>query len=105
MKLLTQEIIKALPPFYTTEKTPLKDRIVICKFFTPDSNWTWYVFEGQTEEDDFILWGMVHGHFEEEGYFGLSELQNTRGPWGLPIERDEFVFKIPYGELIARHKR
>ena len=101
MKLLTQEIIKALLPFYITEKIPLKDRIVICKFFTPDSNWTWYVFEGQAKGNDFIFWGMVHGHFEEEGYFALSELESVRGSWGLPIERDTSVFKVPYGKLVG----
>ena len=101
MKLLTQEIIKALPTIYSTDSVPLHEKIVICKFFTPDSAWTWFVFEGQPDGDDFLFFGMVHGHVEEMGYFCLSELLEVRGHLGLPIERDASVFKVPYGKLIG----
>ena len=39
----------------------MPDPIVHTKFFTPDSNWTWYVTEGETEEDDFRFFGYVCG--------------------------------------------
>jgi hypothetical protein len=107
MKLLTQQIIKALPPLYSTENTPLKEKLVICKFFTPDSNWTWFVFEGEPisesdygTKDDFEFFGMVHGHEKEQGYFLLSQLKEIRGGFGLPVERDLSVFKQPYAELV-----
>lgn len=106
MELLTSEIIEALPPLYSTDKTPLNDKLVICKFFTPDANWTWFIFEGEKNEDkDFEFFGMVHGHFKEMGYFVLSELQSVHGSLGLPIERDISVFKIPYGQLVSQYKR
>ena len=45
MKLLIPELRASLPPLYSQENVP--DPVVHAKFFTPDSNWTWYVTEGQ----------------------------------------------------------
>ncbi len=86
MKLLTAELRKCIPPLYSQELNP--DPMVVCRFFTPDSNWTWYVTEGSPEGEDFIFFGFVVGHFPELGYFSLNELEEVRGPFGLPIERD-----------------
>ena len=55
------------------------------KYFTPDSNWTWYATEFDGED---IFFGLVDGFEKELGYFSLAELKSTRGPMGLPIERD-----------------
>ena len=96
MKLLTEEIIKALPPLYTTDNIQLEDKVVICKFFIPGTYWSWFVFEGQVEEDDFCFFGMVHGHEKEMGYFYLFELNNVKNSLGISIERDLHVFKRPY---------
>ena len=52
MKLLTKAIISELPPIYATDALPLNDKIVICKFFSPDSYWSWYVFEGESVKDE-----------------------------------------------------
>ena len=82
--LLTGEIRKQLPPLYSQEKLGCK-AIVHVKFFTPDSNWTWWATEFDGEDTFF---GLVEGHFREIGYFSLSELQCVRGPQGLPVERD-----------------
>ncbi len=101
MKLLTAEIRKALPPVYSTDELPLEEKIVICKFFTPDANWTWYVFEGEeTDDGDFEFFGMVHGNEKELGYFRLSQIEEIRGRLRLPVERDRSVFKVPYRELV-----
>jgi hypothetical protein len=94
---LTKELEKALPALYSQEKT--SDPLVVCKFFTPDAGWTWFVIEGSpVDEDgyydtakekvDFIFFGLVCGHEVELGYFSLSELERVRGPWKLPVERD-----------------
>lgn len=84
MKLLTQANRKALPPLYAQES--LGDQsIVYVKFFTPDSNWTWYATEF---DGDDIFFGMVDGMDREYGYFTLHELTKNRGPLGLAIERD-----------------
>lgn len=88
MKLLTQAIIKKIPPLYSTDSTP--DAKIVCKFFAPWSSWTWYVTEGQLEEDgDWLFFGLVvDGHEKELGYFIMSELESVSGPGGLKIERD-----------------
>jgi hypothetical protein len=86
MKLLTDDLKSRLPPLYSQEADA--DPWVHCKFFTPDSNWTWWVTEGEAEGDDFRFFGFVRGLEDEWGYFLLSELEAARGPMGLPIERD-----------------
>jgi hypothetical protein len=84
MKLLTQEIREKLPPLYSQEKLGGKT-VAYVKFFTPDSNWTWWAIEFDGED---LFFGLVEGHCRELGYFSLSELQNLCGPLGLPVERD-----------------
>ena len=83
MELLTEELRQQLPPLYSQEH--VDDPLVVCKFFTPDSNWTWYVMEFDGED---LFFGLVVGFEKELGYFTLSELEEARGPLGLPIERD-----------------
>ncbi|HEY59622.1 MAG TPA: DUF2958 domain-containing protein [Anaerolineae bacterium] len=77
------------------------DMLAQVKFFTPDSNWTWYAtkFDGQD-----IFFGLVAGLEVELGYFSLSELQEVRGPWGLPIERDLHFEPQTLRVLIKKHK-
>lgn len=86
MELLPPELRQTLPPLYSQEADP--DPIVHIKFFTPDSSWTWYATEGESDGEDFRFFGYVRGHEDEWGYFLLSELSTARGPLGLPIERD-----------------
>ena len=98
MKLLTKAIEKKLPALYATDGVALEEKKVVAKFFTPWSNWTWFVFEGEEQEDgDYMFFGMVHGQSNEMGYFTLSELQSANGPFGLKIERDRSI----EGELYA----
>lgn len=88
MKLLTKEIKNKLPKLYETESISLKEKEIVCKFFNPCGVGTWYVIEGQQEEDDFIFWGLVDLHVHEFGYFSLKELEAINLPLGLKIERD-----------------
>jgi hypothetical protein len=86
MELLPDELRAQLPRLYAQENE--KDKMVYIKFFSPYSNWTWYVTEGETEEDDFIFFGLVFGFEREWGYFALNELQSTK-VLGVPaVERD-----------------
>lgn len=85
MQLLTKEIRVALPLLYSSED--VEDPMVWCKFFTPDSSWTWYAVEFDGVDTFF---GLVDGFEEELGYFSLAELQSVRGKLGLPIERDRY---------------
>src|SRR5438094_542965 len=43
MELLTKALREQLPALYSQEHEV--DPLVICKFFTPDSQWTWYPTE------------------------------------------------------------
>lgn len=90
MKLLTKAIAKKLPKLYSQDNNP--DPMLVVKFFTPDSNWTWYAIEFDGEDTFF---GYVEGFEAELGYFSLSELSNARGPLGLPIERDLYWHPKP----------
>jgi hypothetical protein len=83
MKLMTKEIENKIPKLYSQDGKGYK-AIAYAKFFTPDSNWTWYA----TEYEDGLFFGLVQGQEQELGYFSLEELEKTTGPLGLHIERD-----------------
>lgn len=99
MKLMTKELLKKLPALYATENA--EDPMVICKFFTPWSNWTWYATEFDGKD---IFFGWVVGHEKELGYFSLNELAGVRGPWGLTIERDLYFDPQPLSKVKAMHE-
>lgn len=86
MKLLTEELRTRIPPLYSQEHDP--NPVVHAEFFTPDSNWTWWVTEGSPDGEDLRFFGFVQGFEDEWGYFLLSELESARGPLSLAIERD-----------------
>jgi hypothetical protein len=113
--LLTDEIRGQLPHLYANEAVGLQ-AVAQVKFFTPDSNWTWYASEGSpvdadgfydtdNEKVDFLFFGLVIGHEIELGYFARSELEEARGPMGLPIERDEWFEPTTLAKLEELHKR
>ena len=101
MALLPKEIEQQLPLLYANEELGLAAQALV-KFFTPDSNWTWYASEYDPEHR--IAFGYVIGFEDELGYFSIEELEEVRGPRGLPIERDEF-FKPKSLEEIRKHYR
>lgn len=90
-RLLPDDIAATLPRLYATEKE--QDPTVRVKFFTPDSNWTWYVTEYDPEQG--LCFGFVIGLDTELGYFSLEELESVHGPRGLPIERDLYFTPCP----------
>lgn len=95
MQLLPQFIRKQLPALYSQEELG-QNAIAYAKFFTPDSGWTWYATEFDGED---IFFGLVDGFEAELGYFSLSELQQIRGKWGLPVERDIHFAPTPVREI------
>ena len=91
MKLLTKEIQSKLPAIGS--QSEVKDPVAVAKFFDPVGSWSWFVVEGEQQEDgDWLFYGLVHGFEKEFGYFTLSELQSCKqgltGLRALPIERD-----------------
>jgi len=90
MELMNSEIEKKLPILYSQEE--VADPVCSLKYFTPDAGWTWYIIEGEKQEDgDWLLFGKVVSNLCPEGELGyvmLSQLKEVRGSLGLPVERD-----------------
>lgn len=114
-QLLDAESRAKLPPLYSNETLGLA-ALAQVKFFTPDSNWTWYASEGSAidadgyfdtdkEKVDFLFFGLVIGFEIEFGYFSLSELTATHGPLGLPIERDHSFTPKALQDLKTQHQK
>ena len=99
--LLDSESREKLPALYSGEELGLM-ALALVKFFTPDSNWTWYASEFDGEE---VFFGLVDGFETELGYFSLSELQSVKGPLGLPIERDLHFEPKTLKELMEMHRQ
>ena len=100
MKLLTKALLKQLPPLYATEDQ--EDPMVICKFFYPDFDWSWFAIEYDGED---VFFGLVDGFVAELGYFTRSELEANRDKLGLPIERDLYFSPCRLSELRAKLDR
>ena len=96
MLLLTKQNKKDLPELYSQDGKGM-EAVAVVKFFTPDSNWTWYATEFDGEE---VFFGLVDGFDKELGYFNLSELKTSRGPLGLPIERDRYFKPVALKDLM-----
>ena len=94
--LMTKELEKIIPKMYSDEDTKLEDKIVYAKFFTPDSNWTWFILEWDGKD---TLFAMVHGHEKALGYVSLTELESVKGPLGLKVERDLHFTPTRYGDI------
>ena len=99
--LLDQDSREKLPPLNSGEKLGL-EAFAQVKFFTPDSNWTWYASEFDGED---IFFGLVDGLETELGYFSLKELNEVHGPMRLQIERDLHFESKKLGELLKYHKQ
>lgn len=96
MKLLPQSIEAQLPPLYANDGLGY-EAIAYVKFFTPDSNWTWYATEYDPTQR--LFFGLVDGFERELGYFSLDELESIRGGLGLRVERDRYFNPVKLKHL------
>lgn len=99
MKLLTATLIKRFQKVGSQEE--VRDPIIIAKYFTPDSCWTWYATEFDKEQQMFF--GLADGLEKELGYFSLLELQKARGSLGLPVERDLHFDECRLSKIYPNH--
>jgi hypothetical protein len=99
MELLPGHLRAVLPKLYNNEHKRMQ-AIAPIKFFTPDSNWTWYPTEFDGED---MFFGLVSGFEVELGYFSLKELESIRGALGLPVERDLYFTPQTLAELKRHH--
>lgn len=90
MKLMTKQIEDRLlaSPIGSTDGKGM-DAEVIVKYFNPIGAGSWYILEGEKQEDgDWLLYGLCSIFEAEFGYVLLSELENIKLPFGMTIERD-----------------
>ena len=106
MWLLPNEVLRELPIIGATENVRLEDKIVICKFFCPNTDLCWYVFEGGLEDNsderkpeiDFIFFGKVHG-VEQATFFYLKDLLYMHHVRSWIIQRNISVLKVSYKNI------
>jgi len=92
---MTKELEKRFATVGRQEENP--DPLVLAKWFTPDSNWTWWAYEyDPTTQECF---GLVSGFEVELGYFSLAEMAEAKGPLGLHIERDLYWTEKPLSQV------
>ncbi|GAI64895.1 hypothetical protein ES707_00879 [subsurface metagenome] len=87
MQLLTKEIRDKFKKIGSQDGKG-GEAVCVVKFFDPTGSWTWYATEFDGED---IFFGLVDGFELEWGTFSLSELQTTKGRFGLGIERDRYI--------------
>ena len=99
MKLLTKALEARFAEVGRQESKGL-DAVVVAKYFTPDSSWSWFATESLPQDREFF--GLVQGMDTELGYFSLDELESARGPMGLKIERDLSWTEMTIREVQSR---
>lgn len=98
MKLLTKELERRFAQLGSQDDKG-DEAVVPCKFFTPDSSWTWWPIAFDPDSREFF--GLVQGFEVELGYFSLEELETVTGPLGLHVERDLYWKERTVGEVKA----
>ena len=83
----TEEELSKLPAFYSTEQTPLKEKVVHMHFFLGGCDW--YACEYNPEEKNFFGFVILNADYEsaEWGYFNLEELMSIKIKF-LEVDRD-----------------
>lgn len=104
MQLLPDELRRQIPPLYSQERVKNDEKMVYAKFFFPAGNWTWFVLEGEAEDDDYICFGYTIGQEEEFGYFSLNELQSIK-IHGLTVERDLYFQPGKFSDMLKQFHR
>ena len=106
MKLLTETIKRRLPGLRATDGVSAADKVCHFKLFNPVGRGTWWICEGEEQEDgDWLLFGLADLGDPEFGYISLNELLEYRGPLGLGIERDLHFPVGPMGEVVPESVR
>jgi len=83
----TDAELKAIPPLYSTESTPLKEKVIHMHFFIGGCDW--YAVEYGVEDQLFFGFAILNNDLEmaEWGYFSLKELAELRSSF-VEVDRD-----------------
>ena len=99
MKLMTKEIEKRFAKVGSQEDKG-DDAIIIAKFFTPFSSWTWFATE--YNPDTKLFFGLVDGLEVELGYFSLDEFEAMNKSAVPILERDRWFSECTIADVRAR---
>lgn len=79
--------LNELPDFYSTEKTPLKEKMIHMHFFLGGCDW--YAAECDSESQTFFGFAILNNDYDmaEWGYFSLKELCDLKVQF-LEVDRD-----------------
>lgn len=101
-RLITAELEKCFAEYPLYKQDGLgKEAICVCCFYI--GNIRWYVLEGQHENNDFIIFGIVIGMGETEyGYASIKEMEEItiKHPLlhtPLHIEQHPSICNVPIG--------
>ena len=83
----TEKQLNKLPAFYSTEETPLKEKMIHMHFFIGGCDW--YAAEYDPKEQIFFGFAILNSDYEmaEWGYFSLKELCELKVKF-LEVDRD-----------------
>ncbi|QOD05880.1 DUF2958 domain-containing protein [Pseudarthrobacter sp. BIM B-2242] len=75
------------PPIYTNDSIDLPDQPIVAHYFQGGADW--WVTEYDPERNQVFGFAQLAGHGRGEwGYSSLTEIEQLRGQFGLPIERE-----------------
>lgn len=79
--------LSRLPGFYSTERVPLKEKIIHLHFFIGGCDW--YAVEYDPESRTFFGFAILNNDYDmaEWGYFSLEEMEQIKVKF-LEIDRD-----------------
>jgi hypothetical protein len=97
MKLFTKQNETKLQKQYP-KGSDMDNQDVVCKIFDPTGSWTWYIMNQDPNNPDY-LWGIVKGFEVEMGSISKAELENLRGKFNMPMERDKYFSPINAKEV------
>lgn len=109
MKLLNEAIINALLPLRSTESIPLANKTIICKFYMPKLDVSWYIFEGEANKDPKKLYTFFGLLVKEKpavnevymAYFHLADLIQLMEK-GYDIQVDTTISMMPYDTVLTK---
>ncbi len=95
----SQERLARIPKLYSTERIPLKDKLIYLHFFIGSCDW--YVAEYDGED---LFWGYANlgdPQNAEWGYFSLTELRaiKIKGWLEIDCEKEEFWTIRKFSEI------
>jgi hypothetical protein len=97
LMFLTKADLSKLPPLGSTDGKG-EDAIAVVKFFTPTSNWSWFMTEYDPATETGF--GLVFGAEVELGYFDLAEMRAVKGRvW---VEKDRYFTPTTLKDIRAK---